>query len=157
MGLRGATVARLTPDQKAACSNHVGVNNIFFHQTSIIDGMFHYINSLLVNQYPGFLSVVVITSALHAVGRRFEPGRKHVDFWAFLMYLRSLANLTMQPPVSTSFLSVVVITSALHAVGRRFEPGRKHLYFLHPILLLPQECFNASYFQLGSGQDTKPW
>ena len=24
--LRGATVARLTPDQKAACSNHVGVN-----------------------------------------------------------------------------------------------------------------------------------
>ena len=23
--LRGATVARLTPDQKAACSNHVGV------------------------------------------------------------------------------------------------------------------------------------
>ena len=27
--LRGATVARLTPDQKAACSNHVGVNNIF--------------------------------------------------------------------------------------------------------------------------------
>ena len=29
--LRGATVARLTPDQKAACSNHVGVNrNPFF-------------------------------------------------------------------------------------------------------------------------------
>ena len=28
--LRGATVARLTPDQKAACSNHVGVkSNIF--------------------------------------------------------------------------------------------------------------------------------
>jgi hypothetical protein len=27
--LRGATVARLTPDQKAACSNHVGVNLIF--------------------------------------------------------------------------------------------------------------------------------
>ena len=24
--LRGATVARLTPDQKVACSNHVGVN-----------------------------------------------------------------------------------------------------------------------------------
>ena len=24
--LRGAMVARLTPDQKAACSNHVGVN-----------------------------------------------------------------------------------------------------------------------------------
>ena len=28
-GLRGATVARLTPDQKVACSNHVGVN-VFF-------------------------------------------------------------------------------------------------------------------------------
>ena len=30
--LRGATVARLTPDQKAACSNHVGVK-IFFPQS----------------------------------------------------------------------------------------------------------------------------
>ena len=28
-GLRGATVARLTPDQKVACSNHVGVMHIF--------------------------------------------------------------------------------------------------------------------------------
>ena len=27
--LRGATVARLTPDQKAACSNHVGVKITF--------------------------------------------------------------------------------------------------------------------------------
>ena len=27
--LRGATVARLTPDQKVACSNHVGVKFIF--------------------------------------------------------------------------------------------------------------------------------
>ena len=27
IGFRGATVARLTPDEKAACSNHVGVNN----------------------------------------------------------------------------------------------------------------------------------
>ena len=30
MGLRGATVARLTPDQKVACSNHVGVKTQFF-------------------------------------------------------------------------------------------------------------------------------
>ena len=30
MRLRGAMVARLTPDQKAACSNHVGVNVFFF-------------------------------------------------------------------------------------------------------------------------------
>jgi hypothetical protein len=28
-GLRGATVARLTPEQKAACSNHVGVKDTF--------------------------------------------------------------------------------------------------------------------------------
>ena len=28
-GLRGATVARLTPDQKVACSNHVGVKHFF--------------------------------------------------------------------------------------------------------------------------------
>ena len=27
---RGATVARLTPDQKVACSNHVGVTELFF-------------------------------------------------------------------------------------------------------------------------------
>ena len=33
--LRGATVARLTPDQKAACSNHVGVNNIFLAWTTL--------------------------------------------------------------------------------------------------------------------------
>ena len=30
MGLRGATVARLTPDQKVACSNHVGVKIMSF-------------------------------------------------------------------------------------------------------------------------------
>ncbi|EZA50124.1 Putative serine/threonine-protein kinase F31E3.2 [Ooceraea biroi] len=30
IGLRGATVARLTPDQKVACSNHVGVKVSFF-------------------------------------------------------------------------------------------------------------------------------
>ena len=30
MGLRGATVARLTPDQKVACSNHVGVIRYLF-------------------------------------------------------------------------------------------------------------------------------
>ena len=30
IGPRGATVARLTPDQKVACSNHVGVNFFLF-------------------------------------------------------------------------------------------------------------------------------
>ena len=33
MWLRGATVARLTPDQKAACSNHVGVIKLFCFPT----------------------------------------------------------------------------------------------------------------------------
>ena len=28
-GIRGAMVARLTPDQKVACSNHVGVSRAF--------------------------------------------------------------------------------------------------------------------------------
>ena len=32
-GPRGATVARLTPDQKAACSNHVGVMAFIFRPT----------------------------------------------------------------------------------------------------------------------------
>ena len=35
--LRGATVARLTPDQKAACSNPVGVK-IFFPQSLWYNG-----------------------------------------------------------------------------------------------------------------------
>ena len=34
--LRGATVARLTPDQKVACSNHVRVINIFNSRTERI-------------------------------------------------------------------------------------------------------------------------
>ena len=33
--LRGATVARLTPDQKAACSNHVGVICFLFYTTDL--------------------------------------------------------------------------------------------------------------------------
>ena len=39
-GPRGATVARLTPDQKVACSNHVGVRTLLK-----ADGC-HYINKL---------------------------------------------------------------------------------------------------------------
>ena len=38
--LRGATVARLTPDQKVACSNHVGVRYFFRSNVSIRNGMF---------------------------------------------------------------------------------------------------------------------
>ena len=33
--LRGATVARLTPDQKAVCSNHVGVK-LFYSFLTIV-------------------------------------------------------------------------------------------------------------------------
>ena len=40
MRLRGATVARLTPDQKAACSNHVGVKFLFWGWDSTIGRMF---------------------------------------------------------------------------------------------------------------------
>ena len=35
---------------------------------------------ILVYVNRGFLSVVVITCASHAQGRRFEPGRKHKLF-----------------------------------------------------------------------------
>ena len=35
----------------------------------------------------GFRSVVVITCASHAQGRRFEPGRKHM-FWVQLLGLK---------------------------------------------------------------------
>ena len=78
MGLRGATVARLTPDQKAACSNHVGVNLSFSFEYIMIEshaGLKLSVGLINIHQ-PSFLSVVVITSALHAEGRRFEPGRK---------------------------------------------------------------------------------
>ena len=36
--LRGATVARLTPDQKVACSNHVGVNAKIFRNHLLRQG-----------------------------------------------------------------------------------------------------------------------
>ena len=36
-GPRGATVARLTPDQKVACSNHVGVNFYFQFALPLLD------------------------------------------------------------------------------------------------------------------------
>ena len=41
-GLRGATVARLTPDQKVACSNHVGVIEFFRFKPIIIFGILQY-------------------------------------------------------------------------------------------------------------------
>ena len=35
-GARGATVARLTPDQKVACSNHVGVRRFFVLMLKVV-------------------------------------------------------------------------------------------------------------------------
>jgi hypothetical protein len=42
----GATVARLTPDQKAACSNHVGVSNQTYFSSAMQINMLP--NTLLV-------------------------------------------------------------------------------------------------------------
>ena len=77
-------VARLTPDQKVACSTHVGVTVTSFQTVSVIA-----ITSDVVVKHVQltefatslarirFRSVVVITSALHAEGPRFEPERNH--------------------------------------------------------------------------------
>ena len=127
--LRGATVARLTPDQKAACSNHVGVNLIFvflaafklpINLISKCPDLLYRLQRTGSLQHHSFLSVVVITSALHAEGRRFEPGRKQrcLSCSGFLLYpaCSEVENIPQKSPVChPSFLSVVVITSALHA------------------------------------------
>ena len=46
-GLRGATVARLTPDQKVACSNHVGVIDSFYLPQSIFNTRYKFGNLFL--------------------------------------------------------------------------------------------------------------
>ena len=46
-GLRGATVARLTPDQKVACSNHVGVIDFFYLPQSIFNTRYKFGNLFL--------------------------------------------------------------------------------------------------------------
>ena len=117
--LRGATVARLTPDQKAACSNHVGVNHVLanFDKVKGTSPRFNQ-GQVKASHQPSFLSVVVITSALHAEGRRFEPGRKHFTFKRVLVDLSRPIVCAVADKYQTdhpSFLSVVVITSALHA------------------------------------------
>ena len=75
--LRGATVARLTPDQKAACSNHVGVNHVLANFDKVKDRRPSLSCSRGTGCQSSFLSVVVITSALHAEGPRFKPERNH--------------------------------------------------------------------------------
>ena len=66
--LRGAMVARLTPDQKVACSYHVGDP-----LSGLLRQSLQSISSRLVRRRYRSRSVVVITSALHADGPRFEP------------------------------------------------------------------------------------
>ena len=46
-GPRGATVARLTPDQKVACSNHVGVNFYFRFAHQLLDPESDYVKSFI--------------------------------------------------------------------------------------------------------------
>ena len=62
--LRGATVARLTPDQKVACSNHVGVRFIFLLYFSSLIFLLHscFEPQLIEHLYPSFC-------ALHSVFR----------------------------------------------------------------------------------------
>ena len=86
----GAMVARLTPDQKVACSTHVGVSafrrrasRTLYRAINLrlqmpLHGCIHFCRILAENRKHRFRSVVVITCALHAQGPRFEPGRNQL-------------------------------------------------------------------------------
>ena len=69
-------VARLTPDQKAACSTHVGVIRVC-HFFSVMKHSKYFITVNTTLKFR-FCSVVVITCASHAQGPRFEPEQNHV-------------------------------------------------------------------------------
>ena len=71
--LRGATVARLTPDQKAACSNHVGVSQPFFLLEAILDNFLKIISCLQwgLNSWP----LVYKTNALPLSYRGIDGNR----------------------------------------------------------------------------------
>ena len=77
-----------------------------------------------------FRSVVVITSALHAEGPRFEPERNHYMQKRQLVVCDDSNGVSMVETywfhVAVRFRSVVVITCASHAQGPRFEPERNH-------------------------------
>ena len=70
--------------------------------------------------------VVVITSALHADGREFDPRSDLEVFWRISKTLTLItphcwnAQADRIPPHRSD--SVVVITSASHAEGREFDP-----------------------------------
>ena len=133
-------VARLTPDQKVACSTHVGVMVTSFQTisamaiTNDLVGKHVQLTEIAVSNYVDrFRSVVVITSALHAEGPRFEPERNHYTECKQLVQSHvSFKNGIVESSQFTSrvrFRSVVVITCASHAQGPRFEPERNHLPF----------------------------
>ena len=50
--LRGATVARLTPDQKVACSNHVGVNAYYFVKNTVCHFLMSWVTVWAHNEKP---------------------------------------------------------------------------------------------------------
>ena len=77
-----------------------------------------------------FRSVVVITSALHAEGPRFEPERNHyIKQISYPKLVYKGYNRFQRVCINGGFRSVVVITCASHAHGPRFEPERnQYLY-----------------------------
>ena len=95
-----------------------------------------------------FLSVVVITCALHAQGRRFEPGRKHCVFFVITICLADeIKDIRGHTGVLFSFFvsyhttiwkirfdntildSLVVRISACHVEGPGSIPGRGESFF----------------------------
>ena len=94
---------------------------------------------------------MVITSALHAEGPRFEPERNHYTQHGYFvkLYVRFGIGIVQsyESTIEVRFRSVVVITCASHAQGPRFEPERnqdfekhfaksKFIALLFPVLLL---------------------
>ena len=58
--LRGATVARLTPDQKVACSNHVGVNKSFIFSFFEFKYKFIYFSTIYLKYLKSRRTVILI-------------------------------------------------------------------------------------------------
>ena len=53
-----------------------------------------YLNLFPIDQpYIWFRSVVVITSALHAEGRQFDPGRNHSSHFSFFFFFTGMQEL----------------------------------------------------------------
>ena len=125
--LRGAMVARLTPDQKAACSNHVGVTNCFCflipQPSQRSKKIFKYMNKI------GFFhSSQCLAYAENSTMSINQKCDLLYGYFCTLFHLKFPSRkITIFKHLTTCFkwsCSVVVITSALHAEGPQFEPGR---------------------------------